>query len=115
MKATVTTLLKVSDIVLMLMVPSGAIAQDKGEPGAGGARSGDAPKDKPWDPSVKSRCHFPNVLFAMSEKLNQTRKLGDAFLDQADDVMANIQDLRRRAEGRESGIRPAANQFRRQA
>jgi hypothetical protein len=54
--------------------------------------------DKPWDPSIKALCHFPDVLFAMSDKLDQTRKLGDAFLEQQDDVMATIQELRRRAE-----------------
>lgn len=55
-------------------------------------------KEKTWDPSVKSLCHLPDVLFAMSEKLDQTRKLGDAFLSQRDDVMATIQELRRKAE-----------------
>lgn len=50
-----------------------------------------------WDPSVKALCHFPNILNAMSEKLDQTRKLGDAFLRQEDDVMATIQELRHKA------------------
>lgn len=50
-----------------------------------------------WDSSVKSLCHFPVILFALSEKLDQTRKLGDAFLSQKDEVMSTIQDLRRRA------------------
>ncbi len=54
-----------------------------------------------WDPSVKSLCHFPDVLFAMSDKLDQTRKLGDAYLVQQDAVMDAIQLLRRRA--REQG------------
>ena len=58
----------------------------------------DALKEKSWDPSIKSLCHFPDVLFAMSDKLDQTSKLGDAFLDQKDDVMATIQDLRQKAE-----------------
>jgi len=58
----------------------------------------DALKAKPWDPSIKSLCHFPDVLFAMSDKLDQTSKLGDAFLSQNDDVMATIQELRRKAE-----------------
>jgi hypothetical protein len=58
----------------------------------------DALLDKTWDPSVKSLCHFPDVLFAMSDKLDQTRKLGDAFLSQEDDVMATIQELRRNAQ-----------------
>ena len=58
----------------------------------------DALKEKPWDPSIQSLCHFPDVLFAMSDKLDQTSKLGDAFLMQKEDVMATIQDLRRKAE-----------------
>ena len=58
----------------------------------------DALKKKSWDPSIKSLCHFPDVLFAMSDKLDQTSKLGDAFLSQNDDVMATIQQLRRKAE-----------------
>ena len=57
----------------------------------------DALQEKTWDPSVKSLCHFPNVLIAMSNKLDQTRKLGDAFLKQEGEVMATIQELRRKA------------------
>ncbi|NWF76911.1 MAG: DUF3300 domain-containing protein [Nitrospirae bacterium] len=55
-------------------------------------------KLKPWDTSIKSLCHFPDVLFAMSDKLDQTRKLGDAFLAQEDEVMEVIQELRRKAQ-----------------
>ncbi|MCL4477433.1 MAG: DUF3300 domain-containing protein [Nitrospirae bacterium] len=55
-------------------------------------------QEKTWDPSVKSLCHFPDVLFAMSDKLDQTRKLGDAFLSQQDDAMATIQELRQKAQ-----------------
>lgn len=61
----------------------------------------DALREKPWDPSIKALCHFPDVLFAMSEKLDQTRKLGDAFLAQEQEVMDTVQELRRRA--REQG------------
>ena len=55
-------------------------------------------KEKSWDPSVKSLCHFPDLLFSLSEKLDQTRKLGDAFLAQEDEVMATVQELRRKAD-----------------
>ncbi|MEA3435556.1 MAG: DUF3300 domain-containing protein [Thermodesulfobacteriota bacterium] len=58
----------------------------------------DALKEKSWDPSIKSLCYFPDVLFAMSDELDQTSELGDAFLSQNDDVMATIQQLRRKAE-----------------
>jgi len=52
---------------------------------------------KTWDASVKSLCYFPDVLYAMSEKLDQTTKLGDAFLSMQDEVMDTIQELRWKA------------------
>ena len=50
-----------------------------------------------WDPSVKSLVNFPQVLAMMSEKLDWTQKLGDAFLAQQKDVMDTVQKLRRKA------------------
>lgn len=55
-------------------------------------------QNKNWDPSVKSLCHFPDILKSMSDKLDQTRKLGDAFLGQEEEVMATIQELRGKAK-----------------
>jgi hypothetical protein len=52
---------------------------------------------QPWDPSVKSLVNFPQVLAMMSEKLDWTQKLGDAFLAQQKDVMDSVQALRKRA------------------
>lgn len=57
----------------------------------------EALKSKNWDPSVKSLCHFPDILHSMSDKLDQTRKLGDAFLGQEEEVMATVQELRAKA------------------
>jgi Protein of unknown function (DUF3300) len=51
-----------------------------------------------WDPSVKSLVNFPQVLTMMSEKLDWTQKLGDAFLEQEKDVMDTVQSLRAKAE-----------------
>ncbi|MDA8239347.1 MAG: DUF3300 domain-containing protein [Nitrospiraceae bacterium] len=53
---------------------------------------------QPWDPSVKSLVNFPQVLQMMSEKLDVTQKLGDAFLAQQKDVMATVQKLRAKAQ-----------------
>lgn len=53
---------------------------------------------KDWDPSVKALVQFPNVLQTMSEKLDWTQKLGDAFLGQQDEVMDEIQLLRAKAD-----------------
>jgi hypothetical protein len=52
---------------------------------------------QPWDPSVKSLINFPQVLTMMSEKLDWTQKLGDAFLGQQQDVMKAVQQLRAKA------------------
>jgi len=51
-----------------------------------------------WDPSVKSLVNFPQVLTMMSEKLDWTQKLGDAFLAQQKDVMNTAQKLRSKAQ-----------------
>jgi len=50
-----------------------------------------------WDPSVKALVPFPNILTMMSERLDWTQQVGDAFLAQEADVMATIQDLRAKA------------------
>ncbi len=52
---------------------------------------------QPWDDSVKALVPFPDVLTMMSEKLEWTQKLGDAFLAQQKDVMDTVQKLRRKA------------------
>ena len=51
-----------------------------------------------WDPSVKSLVQFPQVMDMMSQKLDWTQKLGDAFLEQQKDVMDTVQKLRAKAE-----------------
>lgn len=51
-----------------------------------------------WDPSVKSLVNFPQVLDMMSEKLDWTQKMGDAFLAQQEEVMATVQILRGKAQ-----------------
>jgi hypothetical protein len=53
---------------------------------------------QPWDPSVKSLVNFPQVLAMMSEKLDWTQKVGDAFLAGQKDVMETIQKLRAKAQ-----------------
>ena len=50
-----------------------------------------------WDLSVKALVPFPQVLAMMSEKLDWTQKVGDAFLGQQSDVMDTIQQLRSKA------------------
>ncbi|BDD87383.1 DUF3300 domain-containing protein [Desulfofustis limnaeus] len=54
-----------------------------------------------WAPSVKALCHFPLILTMMSERLEQTADLGNAFLFQEDEVMDVVQELR--AQAHEAG------------
>jgi len=58
----------------------------------------DALQQQPWDPAVKSLAVFPQVLTMMSDKIDWTQKLGDAFLAQQQDVMATAQTLRAKAQ-----------------
>ena len=51
-----------------------------------------------WDLSVKALAPFPEVLAMMSEKLEWTQTLGEAFLAQQADVMDTVQKLRAKAQ-----------------
>ena len=51
-----------------------------------------------WDLSVKALVPFPQVLAMMSEKLEWTQTLGNAFLAQQSDVMDTVQKLRAKAQ-----------------
>ncbi len=67
-------------------------------PGLEGQAAVDAVASMDWDPSIKALVAFPDLLARMSEELDWTRRLGDAFLLQEEAVYAAIQDLRERAE-----------------
>ena len=54
-------------------------------------------KDKDWDPAVKSLCTLPDVLAKMSENLDWTQDLGDAFLGQKPELMDAVQHMRGKA------------------
>jgi Spy/CpxP family protein refolding chaperone len=51
-----------------------------------------------WDPSVKSLVNFPQVVTMMSEQLEWTQKVGDAFLADQKQVLDTIQSLRAKAQ-----------------
>lgn len=50
--------------------------------------------EKDWDPSVKSLAHLPDVLKKMSDNLDWTQDLGDAFLGQQQELMDTVQRMR---------------------
>lgn len=49
---------------------------------------------QPWDVSVKAVAHYPSVLSMMSDKLDWTTSVGQAYVNQSTDVMMSIQRLR---------------------
>jgi uncharacterized membrane protein YgcG len=51
-----------------------------------------------WDPSVKALAVFPSVLGNMDKNLSWTSSLGDAYVNQPQDVMNALQVMRQRAE-----------------
>jgi hypothetical protein len=50
--------------------------------------------EQPWDVSVKSVAHYPSVLYMMSDKIDWTTSLGQAYVNQSTDLMTSIQRLR---------------------
>ena len=59
-----------------------------------------AAEKQAWDASVKALVAAPAVLQMMSERLDWTQKLGEAFLAQEQDVMDAVQRMRARAYDR---------------
>ncbi len=54
--------------------------------------------DKDWDPSVLGLLNYPEVINLMNEDLKWTQNLGDAVINQQQDVMAAIQSFRKKAQ-----------------
>src|SRR5258708_27567591 len=53
---------------------------------------------QPWDPSVKALTQFPAVLANTNRNLAWTAELGDAYVNQQQDLTQAIQLMRQRAE-----------------
>jgi hypothetical protein len=63
-----------------------------------GEKLGKEVDKQPWDPSVKALVEFPSVLANMDKNLSWTSSLGDAYVNQQQDVMNAVQVMRNRAE-----------------
>jgi hypothetical protein len=57
--------------------------------------------DQNWDVSVKAVAHYPSVLYMMSDRIDWTTAVGQAYVNQSTDVMSSVQRLRQmaRAQG----------------
>jgi hypothetical protein len=53
---------------------------------------------QPWEESVKAVAHYPDVLKMMDAKLDWTTHLGEAFINQPEDVFNSVQRLRAKAQ-----------------
>jgi hypothetical protein len=51
-----------------------------------------------WDPSVKALTQFPSVLATMDKNLSWTSALGEAYVDQPQNVLDAVQAMRQRAQ-----------------
>ena len=63
-----------------------------------GTALGQAVNAQSWDPSVKALTQFPSVLHNLAQNLAWTSQLGEAYHNQASDVMAAVQTLRAQAK-----------------
>lgn len=53
-----------------------------------------AVESQPWDDSVQSLAHYPEIVKWMDQNLTWTKQVGDAFVAQPVDVMQSVQHLR---------------------
>lgn len=51
-----------------------------------------------WDPTVKAMARFPTIVKKMNDDLDWTSQLGEAFIEQPNDVAQMIQSLRAMAQ-----------------
>ena len=75
-----------------------------------GSALAQAADQQSWDPSVKALTQFPSVLASMDRNLYWTTALGDAYVNQPQDLLDAVQTLRqgpcRRGPGRAAPSRP---------
>src|SRR5678815_3415358 len=59
----------------------------------------EAVKKQSWDPSIQAMAVLPDVVKRLSDDIQWTTDLGNAFLAQQSDVMESIQRMRNKAKG----------------
>jgi hypothetical protein len=66
--------------------------------GLQGGQLGQEVDKQSWDPSVKALAQFPSVLANMSRNLAWTSELGDAYINQQQELSRAVQTMRNRAK-----------------
>src|SRR5690349_23256809 len=59
----------------------------------------EAVKKQPWEPSIQAMAALPDVVKRLSDDIQWTTDLGNAFLAQQSDVMDAVQRMRTKAKG----------------
>jgi hypothetical protein len=92
-------------LVAQILAASTYPAQDveadrwlQAHPGLKGDQLGDSVNTQPWDPSVKALTQFPSVLTNLDKNITWTSSLGEAYVNQQQDVMSALQVMRQRAQ-----------------
>jgi Protein of unknown function (DUF3300) len=87
------------DPLLAQMLPASTYPDEIADAAAWLNSGGDASSidEQVWDESVKSIAHYPGILQMMAGNLDWTANVGDAFINQPEDVTNSIQRLRWRA------------------
>ncbi|HLX72591.1 MAG TPA: DUF3300 domain-containing protein [Verrucomicrobiae bacterium] len=85
----------ISEILPAATFPTQIVMADRYLSGGGDPNAVD--QSPPWDASVQALTHYPTVLQWMDNNLQWTTEVGQAFLNQQQDVMDSIQRLRRDA------------------
>jgi len=67
-------------------------------PGLSGQALTQAAQTQNWDPSVQAMVMFPELLKRLTDDINWTTDLGNAFLSQQQDVMSAVQRMRLSAQ-----------------
>jgi hypothetical protein len=91
----------VAQILAASTYPDQVVEADRwiqAHPDLKGEQLGKEVDKQPWDPSVKALAEFPTVLANMDKNLSWTSSLGDAYVNQSEDVMNAVQVMRQRAQ-----------------
>jgi Protein of unknown function (DUF3300) len=91
----------VAQILAASTYPAEVVAADRwmqAHPGLKGDQLGDSVNAQSWDPSVKALTQFPDVLTNLDKNISWTSSLGDAYVNQEQEVMNAVQTMRQRAE-----------------
>ncbi len=88
------------DPLLAEILPASTYPEDVADAAAWLAGGGDPSRidEQNWGDSVKAVAHYPEILSMMSGDMDWTADVGDAFLNQPEDVTNSIQRLRWRAK-----------------